>query len=420
MRALTWQGNEHVAVADVPDPTIQENTDAIIEVTSTAICGSDLHLYGVLGPYLKPGDVLGHEAMGTVVEVGTEVTRIKRRDRVVVPFNISCGHCWMCSRGLFAQCETTQVLEQGKGAALFGYTSLYGSVPGGQAEYVRVPQAQFGPIAVPEGVPDEQYLFLSDILPTAYQAVVYAEVPPGGTLAVLGLGPIGQMSARIAKHVGVPRVIGVDPVPDRRTAAAAFGVEVYDLEDDTASYLIDLVDGRGPDAVIDAVGMEAHAHTQPRLNLIVEATQKVAGLLPDPVADKVIDKAALDRLDALLTAVKAVRRGGTVSISGVYGGEVDPMPMMEIRIRDLPRQGGRMLEGGVATMTHPQETGEGVKLTSHGEGEPDELRNDENRPSGSDVGGPATTSESALERSVTEPSSAGEDSRPDSQSRNPL
>src|ERR1700710_3124403 len=228
MKALTWQGNQNVEVTDVPDPQIQEPTDAVIRVTSTAICGSDLHLYGVLGPYLKPGDVLGHEAMGVVEEVGADITNVAVGDRVVVPFNISCGHCWMCTRGLFAQCETTQVRDQGKGATLFGYTSLYGSVAGGQAQYLRVPQAQFGPIKVPEGAPDEQYLYLSDILPTAYQGVRYADTPDGGTLAVLGLGPVGQFATRIAKSLGVERVIGVDRVPERRAAAERFGIETLD------------------------------------------------------------------------------------------------------------------------------------------------------------------------------------------------
>ena len=322
MRALTWQGNEHVEVTDVPDPVIQEPNDIIIRVTSTAICGSDLHLYGVLGPFLKPGDVLGHEPMGIVEETGPDITHLRAGDRVVVPFNISCGHCWMCSRGLFAQCETTQVRSQGKGAALFGYTSLYGSVPGGQAQYLRVPQAQFGPVKVPEGAPDEQYLYLSDILPTAYQAVAYADVPDGGTLAVLGLGPVGQMAARIARHLGVERVIGVDPVLDRRAAAERFGAETLDPDavDDTAAALIELTGGRGPDAVIDAVGMEAHGHDEPRSTRLIAAGQKLTGLLPDSVAEKVSDQAALDRLDALHAAVKAVRRGGTVSVSGVYGG----------------------------------------------------------------------------------------------------
>jgi threonine dehydrogenase-like Zn-dependent dehydrogenase len=343
MRALTWQGTEKVEVTDVPDPQIQEPNDIVIRVTSTAICGSDLHLYGVLGPFLKPGDVLGHEAMGIVEEVGADITGLRPGDRVVVPFNISCGHCWMCDRGLYAQCETTQVRAQGKGAALFGYTSLYGSVPGGQTQYLRVPQAQFGPIKIPDGAPDEQYLYLSDILPTAYQAVAYADVPEGGTLAVLGLGPVGQLATRIARCQGIGHVIGVDPVPERRAAAVRFGVETLDPDqlDNTSAALIDLVDGRGPDAVIDAVGMEAHGHDEPRSTRLTELAQKATGLLPDAAAAKVTDKASLDRLDALHTAVKAVRRGGTVSVSGVYGGEVDPMPMMEMFDRGIQLRMGQ-------------------------------------------------------------------------------
>ena len=331
MRALTWQGNEHVEVTDVPDPGLQEPTDIVIRVTSTAICGSDLHLYGVLGPYLKPGDVLGHEAMGVVEDAGPEVPGLRPGDRVVIPFNISCGHCWMCRRELFAQCETTQIREQGKGAALFGYTSLYGSVPGGQAQYLRVPQAQFGPVKIPPGTPDEQFLYLSDILPTAYQAVAYADAPLDGTLAVLGLGPVGQFCTRIARLLGVSRVIGLDHVPERRAAAEPFGVETLDPSavGDPAAALIEMVDGRGPDAVIDAVGMEAHGHSQPRAAKLAETAQKATGWLPDAAARRVIDKVAVDRLDALHTAIKGVRRGGTVSISGVYGGEIDPMPMME-------------------------------------------------------------------------------------------
>jgi threonine dehydrogenase-like Zn-dependent dehydrogenase len=337
MRALTWQGNEDVRVEEVGDPRIEEPTDAVIKVTSTAICGSDLHLYGVLGPYLSPGDVLGHEAMGIVEEVGSGVGQIQPGDRVVVPFNISCGHCWMCSRGLFAQCETTQNRATGKGASLFGYTSLYGSVPGGQAEYLRVPQAQFGPIKVPEGPPDDQFLYLSDVLPTAWQAVEYADVPDGGTVAVLGLGPIGQMAVRIAAVRGAGRVIGVDREPARLVAAKEFGAEVVDLDqvDDVAEALIDMVDGRGPDAVIDAVGMEAHGHK------LVAFAQSAIGMLPSPVARKVTDVAAIDRLGALHAAVKGVRRGGTVSVSGVYGGEIDPMPMMEMFDRGVQLRMGQ-------------------------------------------------------------------------------
>ncbi|MCW2525258.1 MAG: glutathione-dependent formaldehyde dehydrogenase [Pseudonocardiales bacterium] len=343
MKALTWQGNEHVEVIDVPDPVIQQPTDAIIKVTSTAICGSDLHLYGVLGPYLKPGDVLGHEAMGVVEEVGSEAGDLKVGDRVVIPFNISCGYCWMCQRGLFAQCETTQVRDEGKGASLFGYTSLYGSVPGGQAEYLRVPQAQFGPIKIPAGTPEEQFLYLSDILPTAWQAVDYAAVPEGGTVAVLGLGPVGQFAARIAKHLGAGRVIGIDGVPERRLLAEKFGIETMDPDDvdDTASALIEMVDGRGPDSVIDAVGMEAHGHDQPAMTKVASVAQKATGLLPDSVAQKLTDKVGIDRMEALHAAVKGVRRGGTVSVSGVYGGEVDPMPMMEMFDRGIQLRMGQ-------------------------------------------------------------------------------
>ena len=336
MRALTWQGKEKVSVETVPDPVISQPTDAIIKVTSTAICGSDLHLYSVLGPYLHQGDILGHEPMGIVEEVGAEVTRIKPGDRVVVPFNISCGSCWMCSRGLFAQCETTQNREQGKGASLFGYTELYGSVPGGQAEYLRVPQAHFGPITVPDGVPDERFLYLSDILPTAWQAVAYADVPEEGTLAVFGLGPVGQLCARIGVHQG-RRVIGVDRVPERLELARKFGVETVDLSehDDVAEVVLELTGGRGADGVVDAVGMEAHG------NPVMETAIKAVGLLPDAAAKPMIDRMGIDRLDALTTAIKAVRRGGTVSVSGVYGGEVDPMPLMEMFDRGITMRLGQ-------------------------------------------------------------------------------
>ncbi len=331
MKALTWQGKRDVRVEEVPDPVIQEPTDAIVRVTSTAICGSDLHLYEVLGAYLNPGDILGHEPMGVVEEVGPEVTHIKPGDRVVIPFNISCGTCFMCTRGLYSQCETTQVTSQGKGASLFGYTSLYGSVPGGQAEYLRVPQAQFGPIKVPTDGPDTQYLYLSDILPTAWQAVKYADVPQGGTLAVIGLGPVGQFCTRIAQQLGVERVIGVDLVDERLELARRRGTEVLDYRqvDDVAEALIELTSGRGPDATIDAVGMEAHGSPT------AKAAQTAVGLLPDAIAKPMVDRFAVDRLDALHTAMKAVRRGGTVSISGVYGGEADPMPMMELFDRQV-------------------------------------------------------------------------------------
>ena len=336
MRALTWQGKRDVRVETVPDPTIEQPNDVVIKVTSTAICGSDLHLYEVLGPFLRPGDILGHEPMGEVVEAGPDAGDLRVGDRVVVPFNISCGHCWMCSRGLMAACETTQVREQGKGASLFGYTELYGSVPGGQAEYLRVPQAQFGPVKVPEGVPDERYLYLSDILPTAWQAVEYADVEDGGTVAVHGLGPVGQLAARIAVMQGY-RVIGVDLVPERLALAAAHGVEVLDLTDvdDVAEAVIEATDGRGADGTIDAVGMEAHGSP------VAKAAITAVGMLPDKLAKKLTDKAAIDRTAALVASIKSVRRGGTVSVSGVYGGEVDPLPMMEMFDRGITMRMGQ-------------------------------------------------------------------------------
>jgi threonine dehydrogenase-like Zn-dependent dehydrogenase len=336
MKALTWQGKRDVRVEDVPDPIIQQPTDAIIKVTSTAICGSDLHLYEVLGAFMHKDDVMGHETMGIVEEVGSEVTNLKPGDRVVVPFNISCGACWMCSRGLFAHCETTQVREHGTGASLFGFSELYGSVPGGQAEYLRVPQAQFGPIKVEDELPDERYLYLSDILPTAWQGVRYADVEEGGTLAVIGLGPVGQLAARVGRHFGL-RVIGVDLVPERLALADSYGIETLDLteHDDVPAALIELTDGRGPDGVMEAVGMEAHGSQLER------AAIQGATLLPDAIAKPFIDKAAIDQLGALRTALKSVRRGGTVSVSGVYGGEVDPLPMMEMFDRGIQLRMGQ-------------------------------------------------------------------------------
>jgi threonine dehydrogenase-like Zn-dependent dehydrogenase len=325
MKAVTWHGKRDVRVDNHPDPTIQEPTDVIIRVTSTAICGSDLHLYEVLTMFMTEGDILGHEPMGIVEAVGSQVEHVKAGDRVVIPFNISCGHCYFCDQQLFSQCETTQVREYDKGAALFGYTKLYGQVPGGQAEYLRVPMGHFGPIKVPEGPPDERFLFLSDILPTAWQAVAYADAPRGGSVAVFGLGPVGQFCARIAKHQGAETVIGFDPVLERRLLAQRFGVEVFDPTDvDPVEVVEERTGGRGADATIDAVGMEAHGSG------VLKAAQEAAGLLPDKVAEQMTMKMGVDRLSALTTAIDAVRRGGTVSISGVYGGESDPMPMMDL------------------------------------------------------------------------------------------
>src|SRR4051794_4785307 len=202
MKAAVWHGKRNVQVDDVPDPRIEAPTDAIVRVTSTGLCGSDLHLYEVLAPFMTEGDILGHEPMGIVEEVGPDVTNLVPGDRVVVPFNISCGHCYMCTSGLQSQCETTQVREHGTGGALFGYTKLYGEVPGAQAEYLRVPHADYGPIVVPNGPSDDRFVYLSDVLPTAWQAVEYAAVPPGGSVVVLGLGPIGDMSCRVARLRG--------------------------------------------------------------------------------------------------------------------------------------------------------------------------------------------------------------------------
>jgi threonine dehydrogenase-like Zn-dependent dehydrogenase len=326
MKAVTWQGRRDVRVTEVPDPRIEDPTDAIVRITSTAICGSDLHLYEVLGPFLDAGDVLGHEPMGIVEEVGSEVGQIAAGDRVVIPFNISCGHCWMCGQGLQTQCETTQNRDQEMGASLFGYTKLYGQVPGGQAEYLRVPQAQYGPIKVPEGPTDDRFLLLSDVLPTAWQAVEYAGAPEIDSLAVLGLGPIGDMATRIARQRGVGNVIGIDLVAERLQRARAHGVDAIDLEgsEDIVAEVREKTGGRGPDAVIDAVGMEAHGAPFGKL------AQNMAGLLPDPVAQKLMEKAGVDRLSALNLALELVRRGGTVSLSGVYGGTADPLPMLNI------------------------------------------------------------------------------------------
>ncbi len=325
MKAVTWHGRRDVRVDDHPDPTIQDPTDAIVRITSTALCGSDLHLYEVMAAFMGEGDILGHEPMGIVEEVGSEVTSIAPGDRVVMPFQIACGSCFMCDQGLHTQCETTQVREEGMGAALFGYTKLYGEVPGGQAEYLRVPQAQFGPIKVPEGPPDDRFLYLSDVLPTAWQAVEYAAIPDGGTVAVLGLGPIGDMSARIALHRG-HRVIGVDLVPERLERARARGVEVLDFNehDDLAGAIRERTDGRGPDSVIDAVGMEAHGAP------IAKLAHQVTGLLPNAIAAKLMERAGVDRLAAFHLAIDVVRRGGTISLIGVYGGQADPLPMLTL------------------------------------------------------------------------------------------
>src|SRR3954447_17384606 len=297
MKAVTWHGKRDVRVDNVPDPTIEQPTDMVIRLTTTAICGSDLHLYEVLGPFMNEGDILGHEPMGVVEEVGSDVTSVQPGDRVVIPFQISCGQCWMCGQGLQTQCETTQVREEGMGARLFGYTKLYGAVPGGQAEFMRVPHADGTSIKVPADGPDERFVYLSDVLPTAWQAVEYADIPDGGTVVVLGLGPIGDMSCRIAAHRG-HRVIGVDLVDERLERVRQRGIEVLDLrdKDDIAETIRGMTDGRGPDSVIDAVGMEAHGTAAGSL------AHTMVGLMPDKLAAKVMQTAGVDKLPAFYAA----------------------------------------------------------------------------------------------------------------------
>jgi threonine dehydrogenase-like Zn-dependent dehydrogenase len=326
MKALTWHGRRDVRVDNHPDPAIEQPTDAILRVTTTAICGSDLHLYEVLGPFIEEGSILGHEPMGIVEEVGSGVTELSPGDRVVIPFQVACGSCFMCEQGLQTQCETTQVREEGMGAMLFGYTKLYGNKAGGQAQYLRVPQANYTHIKVPEDFPDERFVYLSDVLPTGWQAVEYAEIPDGGSVTILGLGPIGDMASRIALQRGY-RVIGVDLVPERLERVRSRGAEVLDLREhdgDLAEVIRGMTDGRGTDSVIDAVGMEAHGSP------VAKLAQQATGLLPNPVAEKLMERAGIDRLHAFHMAIDVVRRGGTISLIGVYGGMADPLPMLTI------------------------------------------------------------------------------------------
>lgn len=324
MKAVTWQGRKDMRVEEVPDPVIEQATDVIIKVTSTGLCGSDLHLYDPLTPFMTPGDVVGHEPMGIVQETGAGVRDIQVGDRVVIPFNVSCGECWMCSQHLYSQCETTQNREHGTGASFFGYSKLYGQVPGGQAEYLRVPFADFMCQRVPEGPSDDRFLFLSDVLPTAWQGLQYADVPKDGSLVVLGAGPIGDMATRMALHEGL-QVITVDHVAERLQRVAGRGAQVINLDDgDVGEQVREMTAGRGADAVIDAVGMEAHGSP------VAELVQKSLRFLPRKLQETVMLKAGTERLAALYAAIDAVRRGGTVSVLGVYGGAADPIPMFTL------------------------------------------------------------------------------------------
>lgn len=319
MKALCWHGSNDVRVDNVPDPTIINPRDAIVKITSTAICGSDLHLYEGLIPTMQSGDILGHEFMGEVVELGSEVKNLKKGDRVVIPFTISCGSCFFCNRDLWSLCDNSNpnagLAEKMFGhspAGLFGYSHLTGGYAGGQAEYARVPFADVGPLKIPDGLSDEQVLFLTDIFPTGYMAAENCDIQPGDTVAVWGCGPVGQFAIRSAFMLGADRVIAIDRIPERLQMAAAAKAEIINYEEiDAGEAVTEMTGGRGPDSCIDAVGMEAHG----------------TGL--DALYDKAKQAVRLesDRPTALRQVILACRKGGTVSIPGVYGGLVDKVPL---------------------------------------------------------------------------------------------
>ena len=320
MKALCWFGKNDVRVEDVPEPKIINPRDAIIKVTRTAICGSDLHLLDGYVPAMLKGDIMGHEFMGEVVETGSEVKIVQKGDRVVVPFTISCGSCFFCIRGQFSLCDNTNP-DAGKadavygysGAGLFGFSHLYGGYAGGQAEYVRVPFADVGPVKIPDGLEDEQVLFLSDIFPTGYMAAENCQIQPGDTVAVWGCGPVGQFAIKSAYLLGAERVIGIDWVPERLRMAIEEGkAEVLNFLDvDVFDRLKEMTGGIGPDSCIDAVGMEAHGHGS------------VGAWIDKAKAALML---ATDRPTALRQAINACRKGGTVSVPGVYGGFLDKIP----------------------------------------------------------------------------------------------
>ena len=320
MRAVCWFGKHDVRVENVPDPKILNKRDAIVRVTSTAICGSDLHLYNGFIPTMREGDILGHEFMGEVVEVGSEVTNLAVGDRVIVPFPISCGRCEYCKRELYSLCDNSNpnafLLDElygGSGAALFGYSHMYGGYAGGQAEYVRVPFADVSPLKIPSHLTDEQVLFLTDIFPTGYMAVDVCEVKQGDVVAVWGCGPVGQFAIQSAWLLGADRVIAIDRFPERLAMAADRGkAETIDYEEtEVFERLKAMTGGRGPDICIDAVGLEAH------------------GTSVDAIYDQVKHTMRMetDRPHVLRQAIRACRKGGTVSLPGVYGGLIDKMPM---------------------------------------------------------------------------------------------
>jgi threonine dehydrogenase-like Zn-dependent dehydrogenase len=321
MKALCWHGVEDMRCDDVPEPELINPRDAIVRITSTAICGSDLHLYDGMVPSMKRGDILGHEFMGIVEEVGRGVKNLRPGDRVLVPFAIACGNCWYCENDLWSLCDNSnpnaaalEALNGYAGAGLFGYSHLYGGYAGGQAQFARVPFADVGPVKVENDLPDEKLLFLTDIFPTGYMAAEQCGIRPGDTVAVWGCGPVGQFAIDSAFLLGAERVIAIDRFPERLSLAGAAGAEVIDYEvdtDDVVETLKQLTGGRGPDHVIDAVGMEAHGH----------------GFLAKLDRGKQFAKLQLDRASALREAIQACAKGGTVSIPGVYAGFIDKFPM---------------------------------------------------------------------------------------------
>jgi len=334
MRANCWMGKHDVRVEQVPDPKILNDRDAIVRITSTAICGSDLHLYNGYVPSMEKGDVLGHEFMGEVVEVGRGVNNLKKGDRVVVPFPIACGSCFSCKKGLFSVCENSNpnawMAEKMWGhspAGIFGYSHMLGGYAGGQAEYARVPYADVGPLKVPEELSDEQVLFLSDIFPTGYMGADMCNIQPGDTIAVWGCGPVGQFAMKSAYLLGAERVIGIDRFPERlRMAREKVGAETLNYEEvDVREALSEMTGGRGPDSCIDAVGLEAHA----------------PGLLGAYDKAKQAVRLETDRPIALRQAIMSCRNGGTVSVIGVYGGFIDKFPMGAIVNRSLTIKSGQ-------------------------------------------------------------------------------
>ncbi len=335
MKALCWYGKEDVRVENVPDPKIQNGGDAIIKITSTAICGSDLHLYDGLMPTMEKGDVLGHEPMGIVEEVGKDVTKLKVGDRVVIPFTISCGACFFCEKGLFSLCDRSnpnaEMARKTMGqspAGLFGYSHMLGGFAGGQAQYLRVPFADVGPLKIPDGIPDEKVLFLSDIFPTGYMGAENAEIQKGETVAVWGCGPVGQFAMQSAWMLGAGRVIAIDRVPERLAMAETSSkAEIINYEKDHVyDRLMEMTNGRGPDRCIDAVGSEAHSPIG-----LEQAMDKI----------KTTVKLETDRPHVLRESIMCCRKGGTISVPGVYIGFIDKVPMGAFMNKGLTMKTGQ-------------------------------------------------------------------------------